>query len=160
NVAPTITDLAVPAGTEGTAVALSAAATDPAGGADPLTFTWTITPPGATTVTLSGADATFAPTDDGTYGVSLTVTHGDGGSATRSTTLTVTNVAPTIAIRGADRVNESATYTLTLGAVTDPGSDTVTQYIVNWGDGSSSTYTSPGDKPHIFAPGRVTRAIT
>src|SRR5262249_39544082 len=60
NVAPTITDFTVPAGgTEASAVALSAAATDPAGAADPLTFTWTITRPDATTVTLSGADATF-----------------------------------------------------------------------------------------------------
>ena len=55
--------------------------------------------------------------------------------------VTVNNVAPTIAIRGAASVNEGSAYSLTLGAVTDPGTDTVSSYVVHWGDGSSDTYT-------------------
>ena len=51
--------------------------------------------------------------------------------------VTVNNVAPTIAISGAANVNEGSSYSLTLGAVTDPGTDTVTSYIVHWGDGNS-----------------------
>jgi hypothetical protein len=45
---------------------------------------------------------------------------GRGGIATATFTYAVESVAPTIAISGADSVNEGASYTLTLGAVTDP----------------------------------------
>ena len=51
--------------------------------------------------------------------------------------VTVNNVAPTIAISGNANVNEGSVYSLTLGAVTDPGADTVSSYIVHWGDGNS-----------------------
>ncbi len=64
--------------------------------------------------------------------------------------ITVHNVAPTIALSGASSVNEGSTYTLTLGEITDPGQDTVTQWIVHWGDGTSDTYTSGGDVTHVY----------
>ena len=51
--------------------------------------------------------------------------------------MTVDNVAPTIALSGNSNVDEGSTYTLTLGAITDPGTDTVTEYIVDWDDGNS-----------------------
>ena len=51
----------------------------------------------------------------------------------------VSNVAPTIAISGPANANEGSAYSLTLGAVTDPGADTVASYIVHWGDGSDDT---------------------
>ena len=50
----------------------------------------------------------------------------------------VDNVAPSIAISGAANVNEGSVYSLTLGAVTDPGTDTVTSWVVHWGDGNST----------------------
>src|SRR5213078_5021015 len=43
--------------------------------------------------------------------------------------VTVDNVAPSIAISGGTSVNEGSIYTLTLGAVTDPGTDTVSDYV-------------------------------
>src|SRR5262249_42972951 len=72
----------------------------------------------------------------------------------------VANVEPSIAVSGAGSVDEGAPYTLTLGAVTDPGNDTVTQYVVHWGDGSSDTYTSAGGKTHVYADGPAPRPIT
>ncbi|HWE96313.1 MAG TPA: PKD domain-containing protein [Tepidisphaeraceae bacterium] len=56
-----------------------------------------------------------------------------------------TQAKPTLALTGVPNVNILIPYTLTLGAVTDPG-QVVTQYIVNWGDGNSTTYTpaTPG----------------
>src|SRR5205085_1795239 len=72
----------------------------------------------------------------------------------------VDNVAPTIAISGAANVNEGSLYSLTLGAVTDPGADTVTSYVVHWGDGNDDTYGSNGVKTHTYADGPNTRAIT
>ena len=62
---------------------LSAAATDP-GVLDTLTYTWTVTrPDGSTFATLTGAQASFTPPDNGNYGVSLTVTDKDGGTRQR-----------------------------------------------------------------------------
>jgi Ca2+-binding RTX toxin-like protein len=161
NAAPTVTTFVVPSsGTEGGAVALSAAGTDPAGAADPLTFVWTVTRPGGSTFTLIGESAGFTPADDGNYGVSFTVSDGDGGTATQSGSVAVANVTPSIVISGATGVAEGSPYTLTLGAVTEPGSDTVSQYVVHWGDGTSNTYTTAGDKTHTYADGPTTRAIT
>ena len=74
--------------------------------------------------------------------------------------VTVDNVAPTIGISGAASVNEGAPYSLTLGSVTDPGSDTVSSYIVHWGDGNTDTYGTNGAKSHTYADGPATRAIT
>ena len=74
--------------------------------------------------------------------------------------VTVDNVAPSIGISGAANVNEGAPYSLTLGSVTDPGSDTVSSYIVHWGDGNTDTYASNGAKSHTYADGPATRAIT
>ena len=72
---------------------------------------------------------------------------------TTTSRLTVNNVAPSIAISGAASVNEGSSYTLTLGAVTDPGADTVTSYIVHWGDGNIDTYSTNGVKTHTYADG-------
>src|SRR5258708_945780 len=48
---------------------------------------------------------------------------------------------------------EGSSYSLTLGAVSDPGADTVTSWVVHWGDGSSDTYGSAGAKAHTYADG-------
>jgi hypothetical protein len=72
----------------------------------------------------------------------------------------VNNVAPTIAISGNASVNEGSSYSLTLGAVTDPGTDMVTDYVVHWGDGNANTYNSNGVKTHTYADGPSSRSIT
>ena len=74
--------------------------------------------------------------------------------------MTVNNVAPSIAISGAANVNEGSAYSLTLGAVTDPGTDTVSSYVVHWGDGNTDTYTTAGAKNHTYADGPNTYSIT
>jgi hypothetical protein len=76
----TITGLSVPAaGLEGSPVALTATAAD--NGGLPLTYTWTVTRSNGTTfTTLSGASASFTPPDNGSYGVSLTVSDSAGNS--------------------------------------------------------------------------------
>src|SRR5207237_282513 len=81
------------------------------------------------------------------------VVDGDGASQGHSTvhTVTVNNVAPSITISGNASVNEGSAYSLTLGAVSDPGTDTVSSYVVHWGDGSSDTYSTNGAKSHTYA---------
>jgi hypothetical protein len=86
NVAPTITTFNVPAtGAEGSPVQLSGAATDPGGVNDPLTYTWTVYDPDGTLFTLTGANASFTPTDNGSYVVDLTAK--DSGGASTSATM-------------------------------------------------------------------------
>ena len=115
------------------------------------------------TGTSSGTWSWSYATTDGpnqSQTVTITANDGAGGTATTTFSLTVINVAPSIAISGAPSVNEGASYSLTLGAVTDPGSDTVTSYIVHWGDSSSSTYSTAGVKTHTYADGPNSHAIT
>ena len=46
------------------------------------------------------------------------------------------------------------------GAVTDPGADTVSSYVVHWGDGNTDTYASNGAKTHTYADGPNDYTIT
>ncbi len=92
--------------------------------------------------------------------VSVTVSDDDGGSDSDSLSVDVANVRPSIAISGDPSVDEGAPYSLTLGAISDPGSDTVTSWTVHWGDGDSDTYTSAGVKTHTYADGPNTYAIS
>jgi hypothetical protein len=125
-----------------------------------------ITSGGIGTVTQDNGAGTWSwsiATTDGVadpFTVTITATDNHGATATTTFTYSVDNVAPTIAINGASNVNEGSPYSLTLGAVTDPGADTVTSYIVHWGDGASDTYTSNGVKTHTYADGPNSYAIT
>ena len=112
----------------------------------------------------------FADDEDGLvnasdYTVNVTVDDGDGETDSASLLVTVNNVAPTIAISGADHVNEDAVYTLNLGPVVDPGTDVVSQYTVDWGDGSVNQYSAAdvsnvfGNLTHVYADGLVHRTI-
>ena len=113
-----------------------------------------VTDPGPTrSPTTSCTGATATPTPTRTNGVK-THTYADGPNndsdhgrphrrgrhlprpRQRAARSRSNNVAPTIAISGAANVDEGSSYSLTLGAVTDPGTDTVYNYVVHWGDGT------------------------
>jgi hypothetical protein len=122
---------------------------------DPLTYSWDVNGDGVYgdelkgTGTASGATFTWAQLgllgiNDGPAqrSVRVRVSDGRGGTATSSaSTLTVNNTAPTLTLGGAAAATQGAPYVLNLGAVIDPGADTVSQYVVHWGDGATSTYT-------------------
>ena len=64
--------------------------------------------------------------------------------------ITVNEVAPTIDLSSnALTVNEGATYTLTLGPVTEWGTHTITGYVIHWGDGTADTYQPAGSTSPI-----------
>jgi hypothetical protein len=97
-----------------------------------------------------------------TYAITVDLVDEDGTFPDKANALSVTvdNVAPTIGITGSASVDEGSPYSLTLGAVTDPGADTVSSYIVHWGDGASDTYGGNGAKTHTYADGPNIYAIT
>ena len=101
-----------------------------------------------TTITpaqLSAADGSVQHTyaDGGNeYTITVDVTDEDGTYLARATrSVTVNNVQPFLNVTGPSSVAVDASNDWTLGNVIDPGSDTVTLYIVRWGDGNTSTFT-------------------
>lgn len=149
NVAPVITSLTAPSPVnEGDLVTVDVDFVDPALAEDTYTYSYTITKnanpyASGTDIPLAGVGPfsfTFTPDDNATYVITVTVKDSDGGvSLTEQTTVIANNVAPTVPLSGAATVNEGGTYTLTIGAPVDPGTDTITTYIINWGDGSTPT---------------------
>ena len=106
-------------------------------------------------VTHTYADGEITPT------ITVDLTDEDGTHpAAGQKSITVSNVAPTIVLTGADTITEGSEYTLTLDAVTDPGDDTVTAYIVSWGDSAQETFTAGGDVTHTYADGDNTPVIS
>ena len=148
---------------EGSSYILSVTGNDPSGDNDLLSYSinWgdgssiqTLT--AAELAALAGNVEHIFPDDESglinttSHAISVTVNNGER-SITQTKDLTVIDVAPLIALSGAPSVNEGVTYTLNLGAITDPGIDTVTSYVVNWGDGSSDSYSAAGDVLHTYA---------
>jgi 6-phosphogluconolactonase (cycloisomerase 2 family) len=108
--------------------------------------------------TQDGLDPTHVYTNGGgTYTVVVydvsTDNHTYGALGTLQ--VTVQDVPPQIALGGAAQVIQGLPYTLTLGAVTDPGHEVISSYTVNWGDGQISTFGgAPSATPtltHVYA---------
>lgn len=87
--------------------------------------------------------------------VTITADDGIGGTDSVEVHVTVNNETPTIGLSGAGSVLQGGVYTLTLGEVTDPGQDTVTEFIVDWGDGFVETFQQSGDVTHVYTTGAV-----
>ncbi len=163
NVAPQLSISGAASTNEGAGYQLTIAGSDAAGAADPLAYTinWgdgtaaqVLT--AAQLAALGGVVAhTFADDEDGPVNstgrtVSVTATDGDGGSTTQTQNVNVNNVAPSIALAGAATAQVGQSYTLNLGAITDPGQDTVSSYVIDWGDGITQTVGAGGNVTHTF----------
>ena len=138
---------------EGTPFSLNLTATGPgAGSVQQWTIFWgdgTNTPVAGTTTSVQH---TYA--NDGTYTVEALVTEGNGTvhPADNTLKLTATAVAPVLAV--ADSFSPSSGYsfggshtegaanTFTLSAQ-EPGTDAVSEWIIDWGDGTSSRVFGP-----------------
>lgn len=160
NVAPVVATVAPSTITEGSTYSITVSGTDPAGVNDPLsmildwgdgTFSTQSFRPMGTAVHVFRDDQD-GPINATIRNVSVTVFDGDAISSV-SVPVTVTDVAPVIAVSGAATTTVGSPYQLTLRAITDPGTDTVTSRIINWGDGTSDSATTSGVFAHTFTSG-------
>ena len=71
----------------------------------------------------------------GSYTVGLMATNADGLSSEKFTTLTILYTAPIIALTGASSTTVGTPYTINFSA-TSVVPDPITQWVVNWGDGT------------------------
>ncbi|MBM3999656.1 MAG: calcium-binding protein [Planctomycetes bacterium] len=145
NVAPDVS-LTGPEDAEvGEMVTVYSTVNDPAGAADPLTWTWEITRDGSPFESRTGGgEYALSPTLAGSYVVRLTVDDGDGGVTSASHTVRVTsaqtNHPPVVTVGGPSDSIRGLAATFAFVA-TDP--DAVDQdgsftWVVDWGDGTAS----------------------
>ncbi|WP_300441076.1 hypothetical protein, partial [Zoogloea sp.] len=177
NVAPSLVLDGAASTLEGATYQLTLTGSDVAGSADPLAYS--IAWGDGSTQTVLAADLpasgivshVFTDDEDGPANatarqVTVTVTDGDGGSTEVSKTVTVNNVAPSASLSGPTTVDEGSVYTLTVGAILDPGTDTRSGYSIAWGDGSTDSFTpaqwaaAAGSFTHTYADGASTPTIT
>ncbi len=118
------------------------------------------------TVIVLGTERSFnvqhSYSDDGEYLISVTASEPSGTTLEESITTTVQNVAPGVTLTGGASVAEGATYSLAIGPVTDPGSDTVSACHLDWGDGTplqSCLEAIGASLTHSFADGPASRTI-
>jgi len=118
----------------------------------------TLADTGPATIDLNGSvgvdteasfDGSHTYADDGLYNVTVRVadddmtadfTFGTDGIdfVEQTFQVTVDDVSPTIAVSAvSSNTDEGSVFTLDLGLVTEPGDDTITQFIIEWGDGDS-----------------------
>lgn len=138
---------------EGGTVKLNGSATSPMGLAI-TSYAWDFNYNGVTfNSTATGQTPTFSAAGlngPSTRTIALRVTDSQGNVGLSTTTVSVLNVAPTLTASGAASAFTGTTYTLTLGA-TDPGVDTISSWKVNWGDGTTTTYTgNPTSVTHQY----------
>jgi uncharacterized delta-60 repeat protein len=122
---------------------------------DPTTSQWTINwGDGVQIVSGNPSSVTHVYVDgDANYTISATIDTSTGTVAAGNTVdVTVHNVAPTLAISGAADVDEGSIYTLNLSS-SDPGSDTITSWTINWGDGTQVVTGNPTSATHTYIDG-------
>jgi Ca2+-binding RTX toxin-like protein/6-phosphogluconolactonase (cycloisomerase 2 family)/PKD repeat protein len=117
------------------------------------TIDWGDGTPGETVTVDQAARSVFGSHqygDNGDYTASLTVTDNGGSATTGSFVVHVNNVVPACEIDGDSIAVEGSSYVVTIGSVIDPGSDTVSVYAVDWGDGTLDEFPTGGAKTHTY----------
>jgi hypothetical protein len=159
------------AGDETSSITLNGSAADPDG--DPLTLNWTWSPaPGTTDPGLTctfadqhAAQTTITCSDEAAVRATLTADDGFNLPVSSSTTVTSTNLGPSIAISSPapwQVASVPATVNLT-APVVDPGAHDSHTCRIDWDDGTVETFTQEGScsRAHTYTrPGMFTIDVT
>src|SRR5262249_54350786 len=136
NAPPTATVNGAPVSSpEGTSISLTSTISDPspADAAAGFTSAWSVTKDGNLFASGSGASYSFTPDDNAPSVVTLTATDKDGGVGTPTSTIVVTNVAPTPSIGGAPASSPEGTMLSLAASATDPSAvDTAAGLTFTW----------------------------
>jgi hypothetical protein len=159
HVAPTLTLSGATTVNEGSTYILGLAASDP----NHTISSWHVTWGDGSTSNLSGNPSSVTHTyATGPHNYTITATATDDVStynAGNSITVAVAHVAPTLTLSGASTVNEGSAYTLGLSS-SDPN-HTISSWLINWGDGSTSNVAgNPSSASHTYATGPHSYTIT
>ena len=98
--------------------------------------------------TLGNVSHTF--TSIGTDNISVNLTDATGTYNAVATLGVTVNPTPTVSVTGNGNANRGGLYTLALTAVSDPGY-AASNFIINWGDGQSTTAANLGSFTHTFS---------
>jgi hypothetical protein len=160
NVPPTSASTGAAATTEGALYTLTLAATDPAGSADPILFAvdWGDGSLGSQVLIGPGpVGHVFTDDESGATNVTTRVirvtAYDDADLSVQLIAVAVSNVAPVIALTGAASADVGVPYAVSLGALVDPGTDTATSIVLDWGDGTIQAATPATTVGHTYATG-------
>ena len=146
NVAPTLTVSDPAEIAEGDSITFEPVVSDSAGEADPIVLSYDCDGSGPAP---ESNQSTCSFADDGTYTALVRASDGDGGVATASPSVVVTNVLPALTVpEGQQLADEGTVQSFSLGSFTDPGPDGLWTVTVNWGDEKS-------DSVEVAAPGAL-----
>jgi PKD repeat protein len=144
NIAPSVDAGGPYTGYEGSSVTLTGSATDP--GIDTFIFEWDMDDNDLFD-DATGKTPVWLWDDDGVYIIGMRVTDDDGGVGFDTTTVTISNVPPTVNAGGPYAGNESTPINFT-GSLTDPGIGDTFTYLWDFGDGKMSMQQNP---THVYA---------
>jgi len=142
---------------EGVGVVITAGAT---GGSDgPRAFAWDLDNDG--TFETPGTAVTVTPADGpATRAITVRVTDAYGHTADATSSITVTNVAPTATFSAPSTAASGAAYTLAMTSPTDAASDLATlQYAFDCGGGTLGALTSSASITCTGVAGPATRVV-
>lgn len=167
NIAPTVTYSGTTSAVEGSQYSIqNLSATDP--GADTINQWIVDWGDGQTSlVNPNETNAAHIYLDDGSYTVRVGARDEDGiFVSTNEVTVSVSNVVPILSLSGDSLVDEGSAYTLNLSDI-DPGNDTISEWIIDWGDGTSTNGVlgevisgNPALVTHVYADGANQYTIT
>ncbi|MBI4320123.1 MAG: carboxypeptidase regulatory-like domain-containing protein [Chloroflexi bacterium] len=140
---------------EGSAVTLNGSGADPDG--DPITFAWDLDGNGSFETTGQNPSAsTLAKDGPRSQAVTLQVCDNKAACAISGTTVSVTNVVPTVTAPAGQVATEGSAGVFNIGSFIDPGPDAPWRVEVDWADLSArtvygmTTAGSLGVQPHTF----------
>ncbi|HEV2785437.1 MAG TPA: M36 family metallopeptidase, partial [Solirubrobacteraceae bacterium] len=138
---------------EGTDKELDASASTP-GGDGPLTYAWDLDDDGEYD-DATGAKPSFENVGrDGSFPVAVKVTNANGFSATATSTVNVTNVAPAVGTITTDAPQDESSPVAISGTITDPGWQDPLGATIDFGDGSGPQALA-GDEEHARPDGSL-----